>query len=135
MATVPCRALPRDLPPPGHEDDDSVTVRSGPAPLVPVRCYSCGLQIAARHAKFMTLLQEGAVEPGAALDAVGATRVCCRRMLLSQPVFSDQLPVVVRVDHKEDASVEVSFKDVGAIDGGSGELEPGIGEPEKNEMP
>lgn len=83
---------PRGLPPPGEKGGNSRSVERAPPPLVPVRCYSCGLQIAARHFKFNELIRKGE-SAVLALSAVGAVRVCCRRMILSQPVFPDRLAV------------------------------------------
>jgi DNA-directed RNA polymerase subunit N (RpoN/RPB10) len=65
-------------------------VDPAPPPLVPIRCYSCGFQIASGHAQYMRLVAEG-VPARDALDLCGANRVCCRRMLLSQPTVPDTL--------------------------------------------
>lgn len=119
--------LPRVLPPPGHEEDALLTVRPGPPPLEPVRCYSCGLQVSSRHAEFQARIRGGQA-PSSALDAVGATRVCCRRMILSQPVFSDQLALISH--SKEDPSVEPKESGLaGSV------VPPGIGDPAKNGTP
>ncbi len=60
---------------------------------MPVRCYSCGAPAASRHEDFRQRLARGEA-PEAALDACGAWRICCRRMLVSQPVAPDQLRAV-----------------------------------------
>lgn len=52
--------------------------------LCPVRCYSCGAEVCAKHWKYRNKLRDGMTK-GDALDSVGAERVCCRRMLISQP--------------------------------------------------
>jgi len=82
---------PSGLPAPG--DVDGTTVLRAPPPLVPVRCYSCGLQVATRHKAYRLMVESG-VTPAAALDRCGAVRVCCRRMILSQPTAPDRLGVV-----------------------------------------
>jgi DNA-directed RNA polymerase I, II, and III subunit RPABC5 len=50
--------------------------------IIPVRCYSCGKCIAHLYEPYKRLLEEDHTE-GEALDAVGAERYCCRRMLLT----------------------------------------------------
>ena len=82
---------PSGLPAPGEVE--GTTVLQAPPPLVPIRCYSCGLQVATRHAAFRRLVEGGAA-PAAALDQCGALRVCCRRMILSQPTAPDRLGLV-----------------------------------------
>jgi DNA-directed RNA polymerase subunit N (RpoN/RPB10) len=52
--------------------------------LCPVRCYSCGREVCAKHATYREKLRGGLTKLEA-LDAAGARSVCCRRMLLSQP--------------------------------------------------
>ena len=73
---------------------EGTTVLRAPPPLVPVRCYSCGLQIETRHAAYRRLVEAGGVSPAVALDKCGAVRICCRRMILSQPTAPDRLDVV-----------------------------------------
>jgi len=82
---------PSGLPAPGEVE--GTTVLRAPPPLVPVRCYSCGRQVATAHAAFRQLVEAG-VAPGTALDQCGLARVCCRRMVLSQPTAPDRLGVV-----------------------------------------
>lgn len=82
---------PSGMPAPG--DVPGTTVLRALPPLVPVRCYSCGLQVATKHAQYRKLVEAGA-SPAAAMDEVGAIRICCRRMILSQPTAPDRLGVV-----------------------------------------
>jgi DNA-directed RNA polymerase subunit N (RpoN/RPB10) len=53
--------------------------------LCPVRCFSCGEEVCSKHEKYRELLKSGMPRTDA-LAHVGAHRVCCRRMLLAQPV-------------------------------------------------
>ena len=56
------------------------------APLIlcPMRCFSCGGEVCWKNEQYRELLR-GGMEAHEALDAVHAVRLCCRRMLLSQP--------------------------------------------------
>jgi DNA-directed RNA polymerase subunit N (RpoN/RPB10) len=79
--------LSEEPPPP---DNINERVEPAPPPLVPLRCYSCGFQVASGHALYKSLLKQG-VEASVALDCCGANRICCRRMILSQPTAPDHL--------------------------------------------
>ncbi len=48
----------------------------------PIRCFSCGAVIGHLYAKYLEMLKEGK-SPKDALDALGITRYCCRRMFVS----------------------------------------------------
>ena len=50
--------------------------------LIPVRCFTCGNLIADKFEDYQTKVKSGE-EPGKALDSLGMTRYCCRRMLLT----------------------------------------------------
>lgn len=50
--------------------------------VFPVRCFTCGKVVGAKENTYKTHLENG-VEPKIALDAIGMTRYCCRRMFLS----------------------------------------------------
>ncbi len=50
--------------------------------LIPVRCFTCGNLIADKFEDYQTKVKSGE-EPGKALDSLGLTRYCCRRMLLT----------------------------------------------------
>lgn len=82
---------PSGLPAPG--DVPGTTVLRALPPLIPVRCYSCGLQIATKHVQYRKLVEAG-ISPALAMDQVGAVRICCRRMILSQPTAPDRLGIV-----------------------------------------
>ena len=50
--------------------------------LIPVRCFTCGNLIADKFEDYQTKVKSGE-DPGKALDSLGMTRYCCRRMLLT----------------------------------------------------
>jgi len=73
----------------------SAPTRLLPGPLMPVRCFTCGVQVATKLAPFQAAVADGK-EMGAALDSIGLWRACCRRMILSQPIALDQLPYLIQ---------------------------------------
>ncbi|MDX1441714.1 MAG: DNA-directed RNA polymerase subunit N [Nitrosopumilaceae archaeon] len=50
--------------------------------LIPVRCFTCGNLIADKFEDYQTKVKSGE-DPGKALDSLGMSRYCCRRMLLT----------------------------------------------------
>lgn len=50
--------------------------------MIPVRCFTCGKVISSAYEEYVRRLQSGQ-HPRDALDELGITRYCCRRMLLS----------------------------------------------------
>lgn len=58
--------------------------------IIPVRCYSCGKVISHLYEPYRKLLDEDFTE-AEALEAVGAVRYCCRRMLLTHIDLIDGL--------------------------------------------
>lgn len=50
--------------------------------LFPIRCFTCGKVINHLHVPYTTMV-EGGVSKKDALDKIGATRYCCRRMFLT----------------------------------------------------
>lgn len=50
--------------------------------LIPVRCFTCGNLIADKHDNYQNKVRSGE-DPAKVLDALGITRYCCRRMLLT----------------------------------------------------
>lgn len=58
--------------------------------IIPVRCYSCGKVIGNKWEKYETSLKNGE-NANDALDSVGLTRYCCRRMFLSHIELIDKL--------------------------------------------
>ncbi len=62
--------------------------------IIPVRCFSCGKVIAHKWEEFCELVgedHEEGKEVGKALDKIGFTRYCCRRMFLSHVDLIDKL--------------------------------------------
>jgi DNA-directed RNA polymerase subunit N (RpoN/RPB10) len=53
--------------------------------LLPVRCFSCN-KLLQRGWDALQREARAGVRPDVALDAAGYLRVCCRRMLLTQPI-------------------------------------------------
>ena len=58
--------------------------------MVPVRCFSCGKVIGSLYEEFLERTKNGET-PEKALDALGAKRYCCRRMLLTQVDLADEI--------------------------------------------
>ena len=50
--------------------------------LIPVRCFTCGNQIADKYDDYQNKVRSGE-DPAKVLDTLGITRYCCRRMLLT----------------------------------------------------
>ncbi|CAG8641061.1 DNA-directed RNA polymerase I, II, and III subunit RPABC5 [Gigaspora margarita] len=50
--------------------------------IIPVRCFSCGKVIGNKWETYQTMLESDYNE-GAAMDAIGLRRYCCRRMILT----------------------------------------------------
>ena len=58
--------------------------------IIPVRCFTCGQVIGDKYSKYQDLLASEYQEKDA-MDALGLTRYCCRRMLLTYVDFSEML--------------------------------------------
>lgn len=82
----------------------SIQIKKGSTALqtmiIPVRCFTCGKVIADLYETYLDLQREGADEE-MALDALGLTRFCCRRMLLTHVDFSDTLQKFNPADHAQ----------------------------------
>jgi len=50
--------------------------------LVPVRCFTCGNLVADKFEEYQNMVKSGDA-PAKALDSLGISRYCCRRMLLT----------------------------------------------------
>ncbi len=57
--------------------------------IIPVRCFSCGGVVADKYEEFRKRIEKE--KPTEVLDSLGVTRYCCRRMILSQVDFIDEL--------------------------------------------
>ncbi|KAI9222656.1 DNA-directed RNA polymerase, subunit N/Rpb10 [Blastocladiella britannica] len=58
--------------------------------IIPVRCFSCGKVVGDKWEKYLDLLQADYTE-GAAMDALGLKRYCCRRMILTHVDIIEKL--------------------------------------------
>ena len=58
--------------------------------LIPIRCFSCGKQLAGLYEQFKQRIEKGE-KPKKALDELGVKRYCCRRMLFTQADLIDEI--------------------------------------------
>ena len=66
--------------------------------MIPIRCFTCNKVIADKWVKYESLLQNG-MKKDKALDCVGLSRYCCRRMFLGHVELIDQL--LLFQEHKD----------------------------------
>ena len=57
--------------------------------LIPIRCFTCNKVTGNKWEPYCKLIET--IEPAEALDKLGLTRYCCRRMILSHVDIIDQL--------------------------------------------
>ena len=62
---------------------------TGEIMIIPIRCFSCGAVIADKYEKFKERTKKE--NPKKVLDSLGIERYCCRRMILSQVDFIDEV--------------------------------------------
>ena len=58
--------------------------------IIPVRCFTCGTQIGDKWEEFSRRVSSGE-DPGTVLTSLGLKRPCCRRMLITNVDFMDEL--------------------------------------------
>lgn len=58
--------------------------------IIPVRCFTCGKIIGNRWDTYLSLLQNDYSENDS-LNALGLTRMCCRRMLITHVDLVEKL--------------------------------------------
>ena len=58
--------------------------------IIPVRCFTCGALIGDKWEEFSKRVSAGE-DPGAVLTSMGFKRPCCRRMLITNVDFMDEL--------------------------------------------
>lgn len=58
--------------------------------IIPIRCFTCGKEISSRWEPYLELLRTDKTE-AEALDELGMTRICCRRMFLGHVDIVDKL--------------------------------------------
>lgn len=51
--------------------------------IIPVRCFTCGKVIGNKYDTYLELMQGEDITESDALNELGLTRYCCRRMLLT----------------------------------------------------
>ncbi len=59
--------------------------------LIPVRCFTCGKVIGNKYEAFVGLQHNNNYTTKDALDELGLTRYCCRRMLLTHVNMIEKL--------------------------------------------
>lgn len=68
--------------------------------IIPVRCFTCGKVTGNKWESYQHLLKQGKTEKEA-LDMLGLTRYCCRRILLTHVDLIDQVMEYTQVPKKE----------------------------------
>ena len=58
--------------------------------IIPVRCFTCGTLIGDKWEEFSRRVSSGE-DPGTVLTSLGLKRPCCRRMLITNVDFMDEL--------------------------------------------
>jgi DNA-directed RNA polymerase subunit N len=58
--------------------------------MIPIVCFSCGKPVGHLHAEFEQRVKKGE-DPAKVMDSLGLTKYCCRRMLLSQTNYMDEI--------------------------------------------
>ncbi|PKC56782.1 hypothetical protein RhiirA1_353544 [Rhizophagus irregularis] len=64
--------------------------------IIPIRCFTCGKVLANKWNHYQTML-ESEYSESAALEALGITRYCCRRMLISHVDFIQKILTFARM--------------------------------------
>lgn len=67
--------------------------------MVPVRCFTCGSVVGDKWEEFSRRVRDGEA-PKEVLDDLGVKRYCCRRMLLCNVEFIDEILRYHRVAEK-----------------------------------
>ncbi len=73
--------------------------------LVPVRCFTCGSLIADKHGDYQNKIKSGE-DPDKALDSVGVSRYCCRRMLLTSMETIQQIIPFYEAIHRRNQEIQ-----------------------------
>jgi len=72
--------------------------------IIPVRCFTCGKQIADKWETFNLRVRAGD-RPIKVLDELGIRRYCCRRMLITHVEIIDELLRYPQVSAKKRAEI------------------------------
>ena len=59
--------------------------------IIPVRCFTCGKVIGNKWETYLNLVNGAEMSEMKALDELGLTRYCCRRMLLTHVDLIEKL--------------------------------------------
>jgi len=59
--------------------------------IIPVRCFSCGQVVADKYDEYIRLIKEDKMTEAQALDHLGVTKYCCRRMFLTHVETIDEV--------------------------------------------
>lgn len=58
--------------------------------IIPVRCFTCGKVIGDKWEHYLSLLRDGKTEKEA-MDILGLSRICCRRMIFTHVNIIDNM--------------------------------------------
>ncbi len=73
--------------------------------LVPVRCFTCGNMIADRYGEYQAKIN-AKENPSKALDSVGISRYCCRRMMLTSMETIQQIIPFYEAIHRRNQEIQ-----------------------------
>jgi len=60
---------------------------TGDAMIMPIRCFTCGKVLGSIFEEYKKRVYINGEDPKKVLDELGVKRYCCRRTILSHPVF------------------------------------------------
>jgi DNA-directed RNA polymerases I, II, and III subunit RPABC5 len=72
--------------------------------IIPIRCYTCGKVTGNKWEPYLKLLADG-LTPVEALDKLGLKRYCCRRIILTNVDFVEQLLVYPVIENLENLKI------------------------------
>ena len=68
--------------------------------IIPIRCFTCNKEISSKYELYVAMRRNGK-EARHALDELGITHICCRRMFLTHVDIGDQLLEFVKTENVE----------------------------------
>ena len=87
-----------------HDGENKNRTGDGDPMIIPVRCFTCGKQIADRWETFNQRVRAGD-KPQKVLDELGIRRYCCRRMLITHVELIDEFLKYPQVTAKRRAEL------------------------------
>jgi DNA-directed RNA polymerase I, II, and III subunit RPABC5 len=69
--------------------------------LIPIRCYTCNKVIANKYEPYLKMISEDGLTSKEALDRLGLTRYCCRRMILGNVELIDKVLMYDNISTRE----------------------------------